>query len=192
MEIEELDSGNFVFETGEPGALDALDGTDVSVEIPADSLVPGRAYRVYLMFVNPTDVDTSSYPDATGIAGYISESKIMIRTADLDSGDATAPSVSASPDGFNGEVPVSSAIAFLFSEPMDTTIGILASIAWTGVDGADFSCTWNSRGDPGWRLLFTTAIEVTACNGGAGPLYFGSANIQLGVGGSFDTLLLRG
>jgi hypothetical protein len=146
VEIEELGSGNFVFETGEPGALDALDGTDISVLIPADTFMPGRAYRVYLMFVKPTDLDTTSYPGATGIAGYICESDIVIRTAGIDSGDATAPSVSASPDGFNGEVPVNSAIAFLFSEPMDTTI-VPTSIAWTGVDGADFTYTWNSRGD---------------------------------------------
>lgn len=46
-------------------------------------------------------------------------------------------------------------------------------------------------GDPGWSLLFTTAIEVPPCNGGVGPLYSGNANIHV-AGGSFDTLLLRG
>jgi hypothetical protein len=193
VEIEQVDSHDTIFETGEPGEGNALNGTHTSVQINADTLVPGQRYRVSIFFVKPTDVDDETYPGATGIVGYICETELSIRTAGLDPGDDTPPSVSATPDGFSDEVPVNSAIAFLFSEPMDTTINVPASITWTGVNGNNFSYSWNSRGDrlfaiPTAPLPLSTEISWTL-NPNGSPQAFGDpiGNKLPTTGGSFTT-----
>jgi len=69
-----------VFETGLPGEPNALDGTQTSVQIPADALKPGRTYELELEFIRMADLNTTDYPGATGFAVYLSGTTALVRT----------------------------------------------------------------------------------------------------------------
>lgn len=135
-----------VFESGGPGEPDGLDGTDTSVVLPVGTFAPGRVYHANILFLKLTDVDTSSYPGAIGIAGYISETEFTLRTAGIDATDTVAPTVYPTPWNYAWEVPVNSLVVFNFDEPMDTAVSIENSIAWQGLDSNDLTYSWNATG----------------------------------------------
>src|SRR4051812_9120930 len=65
------DSGTIIF-----GAT----ATDNNVVIPAGLLAPETSYTAVLRFVKATQTDTSSYPGATGVAGFYNETQFSILT----------------------------------------------------------------------------------------------------------------
>jgi hypothetical protein len=67
-----------VFETGDFGDNDALNGTATNAVIPADLLEPGETYRATLTFRRFTDLDFTSWLGAAGIASYYSRLKFDV------------------------------------------------------------------------------------------------------------------
>lgn len=68
------------FETPEPGEPGALDGTAISVIIPADSLPPGRTIEGELVFAEIIDKDIASYPGAKGLTAFVTITEFEIQT----------------------------------------------------------------------------------------------------------------
>jgi len=67
-----------VFESPEPGEPGALNGTSTSIQIPANTLSPGRTYFVELEFVRPVQANTTDYPGVTvyGVFAAVTEFEI--------------------------------------------------------------------------------------------------------------------
>jgi hypothetical protein len=65
--------------------------------IPANTLWPGRSYRVSIYFIKIKDVDTESYPDVTGVAGFSTITELPLQTT----GTVIMPTVTIQPDGGN-------------------------------------------------------------------------------------------
>lgn len=84
IRVEVEDPGNArPFRTADPRDVMALDGTATSVVIPRDVLTLGHTYKARLTFVHPTSVDTNSYPEVTGVAGYAAFTEFTLHTVDL-------------------------------------------------------------------------------------------------------------
>ena len=75
------DSGSTIFETPDQGIPGALTGQDTSVVIPAGTLPPGTNYLCYISFNKLVAVDTSSIPGALGVAAYVRETSLPLKTA---------------------------------------------------------------------------------------------------------------
>jgi hypothetical protein len=73
-------SGDAVFRSADFGAPDSLNGTNVSVLIPANTLSPGETYHGELMFAHPTTVDTTSIPNATGVIAFTKRTGFELKT----------------------------------------------------------------------------------------------------------------
>jgi len=75
------DSDESVYKS--PGFLDPnrLTGTNSSFTIPAGILLPSTNYEVWLSFLKLADLDTTTYPNALGVAYYNSRTRFTIRTA---------------------------------------------------------------------------------------------------------------
>ncbi len=156
VSIEDV-SGNIIFRTPEPGAPGALTGTNTSVTIPANTLIPGRNYYGYVLFAKVISVDSTGYPGVTGFSAYFAETTFPLITAAQDSvgdgipdwwralyfgGDGTTTNsqscATADPDGdgmsnyaeyLAGTVPTSSASAL--------------RITGIAQNGNDMNITWN-------------------------------------------------
>ncbi len=94
--------GGRPFRTGDPRDVAGLDGTATSVVIPAGTLNLGHVYRTRITFTKVTSLDTNSYPQVTGVAGYAAKTEFPLHTVDVRSAgvvkgqlfqqsDATAP-----------------------------------------------------------------------------------------------------
>lgn len=122
-----------------------LAGTATSVNIPANTLAAETTYSVTLTFIKVTTRNTTSYPGATGLAGYFkTTSAELTTTAGSGGGDTTPPElVSTVPAGGATGVATSSQIVFLFNEPMAAA----QSIAWSAnLTPANFLYSWNGDG----------------------------------------------
>lgn len=75
--------GERIFRTGDPRDVASLDGTATSVVIPAGTLFPGHNYRARVRFTKLTGVDTNSYPQVTGVAGYVARTEFTLHTVDV-------------------------------------------------------------------------------------------------------------
>jgi hypothetical protein len=73
-------NGTTVFNTPEFFQPGALNGTNVSVEIPADGLSPGQIYDAQLLVIKAAVRNTSSVPGAAGIAGYFRQTGFPLAT----------------------------------------------------------------------------------------------------------------
>lgn len=73
-------SGNSLFQTahfvGQPGALN---GTNISVVIPRNTLMPGRSYDGRLLFVRGV-VNSNSYTGVLGVGGYHKQTQFTLKT----------------------------------------------------------------------------------------------------------------
>ncbi len=135
-----------VFETAGPGEPGALNGTSASVTVPVGRLASGQSYVGRLLFARIVDLDESSYGQGVpAIGAYFRETTFPIVTGGMVDVDPPQLWVS-SPSADDGPVSRQSAMAFQFSEPMQT----VQSIQWTGVDGSRFTYRWS--GDR--RVLF--------------------------------------
>lgn len=137
--VSDANDQNDVYRSGDPGGAGALDGTSTSFQIPGGTLSSGQTYTGRLLRYRPSYVDSTSYGfGVVGLAGYYSETIFTIVTTGQT--DTNAPSLMNS-QPWSGEtnVPVHSGVAFTFSEPMQSGY----SIAWTGVNGNNFSYAWS-------------------------------------------------
>ncbi len=145
IEIEDC-AGQHLFSTPGPGRPDALNGTATNHVILARSLRPGQSYKVKLLAAHFSTFDTNSYPGAIGLAAYVHETVVMIRT--------TGTPVNCVPgdlafvfnfptggiDGTNGVLPFPTALEyyglhyFTRGEP-----NIQATVQFTGPGGSGLS-----------------------------------------------------
>ncbi len=75
--------GQRIFRTGDPRDVAALDGTATFVVLPAGTLFPGHNYRARITFAKVTGVDTNSYPQVVGVAGYVARTEFTLHTVDV-------------------------------------------------------------------------------------------------------------
>ncbi|MBI3877627.1 MAG: hypothetical protein HY300_16985, partial [Verrucomicrobia bacterium] len=75
--------GQRIFRTGDPRDVAALDGTATSVVLPAGTLFPGHNYRARILFTKVTGLDTNSYPQVVGAAGYVARTEFTLHTVDV-------------------------------------------------------------------------------------------------------------
>ncbi len=78
--VFDSDTGDPVYQTAGPGAPGALNGTAVQATIPANTLLPGRAYDAEVLFIKVT---SSSNTYATALAGYSKNVDFRIQTTAL-------------------------------------------------------------------------------------------------------------
>jgi hypothetical protein len=73
-------NGTTVLKAPDPGCPGALEQTSTSLVIPANTLTTNQAYRLSLVFIHATLLDTNSTPNVAMIAGTESQTSITIRT----------------------------------------------------------------------------------------------------------------
>lgn len=76
----ETDSGEEVYSSPEPGAPGALAGNALSVDIPANTLSPGRKYRGELVFARIVATDASTYSGVSLAAIFAKVTKFSAQT----------------------------------------------------------------------------------------------------------------
>jgi len=140
LRIED-DMGNTYFESGPPDDPFALNGTNVNVVIPADTLEGGKTYQATLLFARVLTRDMTSYAGALGVSGYLRETAFTLHTSGSSS-DTTPPVlIMTQPQNGANNVPVNSPVIFTFSEAMRTNY----SVTWSGnVTAANFSYVWTA------------------------------------------------
>lgn len=140
LRIED-DMGITFFESGPPDDPFALNGTNINVVIPADTLEGGKTYQATLLFARVLTRDTTSYPGALGVAGYIRQTAFAMHTTGSSS-DTTPPFLfMTQPVNNANNVPINSPVTFTFSEAMRTN----HSVTWSGnVTPANFSYVWTA------------------------------------------------
>jgi hypothetical protein len=135
VEIE-IDDGGF------PVFTQSVTGN--SVTIPAGTLFPDMSYDAIIRFVRVSQNDTTSYPGATGSAGFYNETTFSISTASGDPGNDTTPPTLffTFPSDQTTNSSGNTIVNFSFSEAMADT----HSIKWsTNIDPARFSYFWASE-----------------------------------------------
>jgi hypothetical protein len=68
------------FSTPNLGMPGALNGTDSSITVPADTLMPGNTYSLTVEITRLASTNATTYPEATGIAGTFSSTSIDLIT----------------------------------------------------------------------------------------------------------------
>lgn len=122
----------------------AVSGTGTSAVIPAFTLGADAMFTARLRFLNTTDEDASSIPGATGRAGFYNETSLQIWTGEENGGgggEDTEPPMLVITNPLDGaaNVPVSSVVTFIFSEPMTPS----HQIQWSAnVNAASVSYSW--------------------------------------------------
>ncbi len=184
------DTGREAFRTPDAALAGALTGQATSVLIPAFALPPGKNFTGRLHFVRIQRLDTTTYPGATGAAGYFKETEFTLAT--IPGGPDTLPPTLLSSNPANGAtgVPVTRAVSFTFSELMEP----FHSILWSGnVNPDNFAYVWN--GDARTLFCFYTgnlpanATITWALNPPGSPNNFRdlAGNPLATVSGSFKT-----
>ncbi len=168
-------TGQRAFGSGEaPGSLGALNGTNVSVVIPANQLKPGQTYYGTLMFAKIYQFDTNQYPGALGITAYLKSTSFTIgtrgqpvrRETDLGSfGVAKGRAWLQTNDGpvvVDGNTPYS-----LIAFANQNHPGSLFAASVTPPGGAGFAL--QNSGGSSWNRSFSfatpTALDQTYSNG---------------------------
>ena len=82
VEILNASTNLTLWETPEEGEPGALNGTNTSVVIPAETLSAGSNYLLYLTYEKST-LNTTYYPGATGVAGYYKQTLCAFRSIDI-------------------------------------------------------------------------------------------------------------
>ena len=141
LRIED-DLGITFFESGPPGDPLALNGTNVNVVIPADTLEGGKTYQATLLFARVLTRDTTSYAGALGVCGYLRQTAFTMHTSG-SSPDTTPPVLFFSqPANGANNVPVNSPVTLTFSEAMRTNY----NVTWSGnVTAANFTYVWTAN-----------------------------------------------
>jgi hypothetical protein len=85
--IQCFPDGDEVFRSPAPGQPGALAATATTCLIPANTLVPFRLYLFKVSFLRIPVRDTTSYPDAVGLAGYASTTEALFQTSGDMGGD---------------------------------------------------------------------------------------------------------
>ena len=136
--VEDAESGETVYQSGEPGAGGALDGTATQAVIPAGALQAGRDYDAELLFVRVADVDAG---ETLAVAGYSKMVGFNISVAPTPGVPTGARFAGAVPGNGAGDVPRDSAVAFRFSKPMDPTAH---AVGWRidGTASSAFTYQW--------------------------------------------------
>jgi hypothetical protein len=80
IHLRVVDGYDTIYTTGLPGSANALDGTSTGATIPSGLLMPGKSYRLILLFAKAVSIDRTSYPGATGYTGYGQTLYTTIRT----------------------------------------------------------------------------------------------------------------
>jgi hypothetical protein len=75
------DSANTVFQASGQGPNGGLTGQETSVLIPAGTFVPGTNYLCTLTFTKVSTLDGSSIPGAVGVAAYVRQTRLPLKTA---------------------------------------------------------------------------------------------------------------
>jgi hypothetical protein len=131
-----------VFSTPAFGAIGALTGTAASAVIPAGTLSPESSFTISLTFLKIVTRNTTSYPGATGLAGYYKSTEASLSTTEGGTGtDTTPPQLlySFPTNGASG-VAVIFPVVFAFNEAMQPA----QSIVWsTNVSAANFNYEWS-------------------------------------------------
>lgn len=69
-----------VFSTPPPGKPDALSATRTNVLVPGRTLRPGQTYKLEMLVIRLSQLDTSSIPGALGLAGYVKRLEATLAT----------------------------------------------------------------------------------------------------------------
>ena len=143
VELDSPSGSSNVFSTPNPGEPGQLDGTATSVVIPANTLAAGSRYNLTVRFIKGVS-QTSVY--ASGLSGYMKETRAGLRTAGSGPADTQAPQISnTSPHYGENGVADTSVVAFEFNEAMDTSVTVSDAINWTGVaNPAGFAYSWSA------------------------------------------------
>ena len=137
----EDDAATTVFETPYQGSAGALTGQDASVVIPAGTFVSGTNYLCYLTFDKLVTLDTSSIPGAIGVAAYVRETSIPLKTA-----SAGAPvtvnlaGISRQSDG-SFQLQISGTVGATFTVEATSDFSSWASLVTTNPPAGSFSFT---------------------------------------------------
>ena len=77
------------------------------------------------------------------IPAYLKDTKFPLRTT--GGTDSVSPNLDSVTPSYNtSEVEDTSAVAFTFNEPMDSSVDVGAAISWTGVTPGDLNYSWSS------------------------------------------------
>lgn len=136
----EDDTGSTVFQTGSPGAPGGLTGVDTSVVIPAQTLAAGTNYDCYLSFNRVTTLDGSSIPGALGIAAYVRETRMPLKTAAGAGVTVNLAGYSRAPDG-SFRVDVSGTPGATFTLEATTDFSSWSTLITTNATSGTFSYT---------------------------------------------------
>lgn len=148
---------SYVLTISEGGAeVFTTTGTGTSAVIPGGTLSPDVSYNAALRYVRPLQVDTASYPGATGTAALFNETQFDIETGlGGGGGDDTDPPVLVLTTPANGAVNVApgGSVSFTFSEVMAAT----QAIEWSAnVNASALTYAWINGG---------TTLRVTSPSG---------------------------
>lgn len=141
--------GSDVFSSPSPGEPGQLTGLNSSVVIPAGSMAAGGEFDVTIRFIRPTAM-TTQY--ASGLAGYMKETKSKLRTTGAGPADGAAPQLRDTKPSFGArDVADISVVSFGFNEPMDTVVNVANAVTWSGIaTPANFVYSWSADG----RVLY--------------------------------------
>jgi hypothetical protein len=151
-----------------PGAVLALDGTQTSVVIPANTLQPGRTYAGRIAFFKYSSLNTHDYPGVLGVGGYFTQTDFTVTTAGGGGGDVTPPQlVSTSPADGATAVPINAPVVFRFDETMSRglALGISGTTAsrtfdWSP-DGRTLVATPTTNWPPNTTVVWTLNLFYT-------------------------------
>ncbi|WCJ59990.1 Ig-like domain-containing protein [Fontisphaera persica] len=79
-----------VFSTPDPLGPNAINGLATSIQIPAGTLPPGRQFTAWVSFIKVVTLDTTTYPGAMGVVGFVADTTLPIATT----GQPVRPSLS--------------------------------------------------------------------------------------------------
>ncbi|PYK63239.1 MAG: hypothetical protein DME21_03555 [Verrucomicrobia bacterium] len=140
VSIEDNDAVT-VFQTPDYGNAGALTGQDTSVVIPAGTFAPGTNYNCYITFQKFVALDTSSIPGAIGVAAYVRETSVPLKTA--SSGAPLNVSLSAfnrQPDG-SFQLQITGTAGAMFTVEATSDFNTWASLVTTNPPSGSFSFT---------------------------------------------------
>ena len=116
--------GSTPFTTPVFGAPGALDGTAMSVTIPAGTLQPGHAYRGRLIFATTQATSTNAQYAANGATFLFSQTDFWLKTA--GAGDNTPPTlVWTTPTNGATGISWNTPIAVYFTKSMGTAVSLV-------------------------------------------------------------------
>jgi hypothetical protein len=69
-----------VFSTPDPLGPNAVNGLATSIQIPAGTLPPGRQFTAWVSFIKLVTLDSTTYPGAMGVVGFVADTRLPIAT----------------------------------------------------------------------------------------------------------------